>query len=336
MIIKRKLKSQMPSMKRCRLGHSAADDDESPVVKKKRKMNGYFPLNLLGDVAAGIIPLSGYGLHQIFGGHGGVVAASWCTEISSCAAGEMVSISKEADGAGAVNRTDQVHRPPLVRTSRGRVQVLPSRFNDSILDNWRKESKPNAREITLDEDFKPEKEKPCWKTPKQSVKKGSNEGKFGQQCRKFSALCPEDGNEMVYMGLKNVGTKKKYSSSRSSLTSLHEQLAEVERYPTEEVEEKFNLGRFNKESKGGSRLEQFISGDIVWAKSGKKDPFWPAIVIDPTSQAPAQVLSSCIAGAVCVMFFGYSGNGTRRVRFLISILELFWYLWACMILLTRI
>ncbi|RVW87497.1 Histone-lysine N-methyltransferase ATX4 [Vitis vinifera] len=269
----------MPSMKRCRLGHSAADDDESPAAKKKRKMNGYFPLNLLGDVAAGIIPLSGYGLQRIFGGHVGDVEASWCTEISTCA-GEVVSKSKDGDGVGAMNRAAQVHRPPLVRTSRGRVQVLPSRFNDSILDNWRKESKPNAREIILDEDFEPEKEKPY-------------------------------GDEMGYVGFKNVGTKKKYSSSRSSLTSLHEQLAEVERYPTDEVEEKFGLGRVDRESKGGSRLEEFISGDIVWAKSGKKDPFWPAIVIDPTSQAPGQVLSSCIAGAVCVMFFGYSGNGSR-------------------------
>ncbi|WKA07632.1 hypothetical protein VitviT2T_025430 [Vitis vinifera] len=310
MIIKRNLKSKMPSMKRCRLGHSAADDDESPAAKKKRKMNGYFPLNLLGDVAAGIIPLSGYGLQRIFGGHVGDVEASWCTEISTCA-GEVVSKSKDGDGVGAMNRAAQVHRPPLVRTSRGRVQVLPSRFNDSILDNWRKESKPNAREIILDEDFEPEKEKPCSKTPKQSVKKGLNEGKFGHQCRKFSALCQEDGDEMGYVGFKNVGTKKKYSSSRSSLTSLHEQLAEVERYPTDEVEEKFGLGRVDRESKGGSRLEEFISGDIVWAKSGKKDPFWPAIVIDPTSQAPGQVLSSCIAGAVCVMFFGYSGNGSR-------------------------
>lgn len=313
MIIKRNLKSKMPSMKRCRLGHSAADDDESPVVKKKRKINGCFPLSLLGDVAAGIIPLSGYSLHQMFGGHGGHVEASWCTEISSCAASEFVSKSKDAVGAGAVNPTDQVHRPPLVRTSRGRVQVLPSRFNDSILDNWRKESKPNAREIILDEDFEPEKEKPCWKTLKQCVKKGSNEGKLGQQCRKFPALSPEDGNEMMYVGFKNVSTKKKYSSSRSSLTSLHEQLAEV--YPTEEVEEKLDLRRVNKESKVGSRIEEFIPGDIVWAKSGRKDPFWPAIVIDPTLQAPGQVLSSCIAGTVCVMFFGYSGNGTRRVSF---------------------
>ncbi|KAL6320411.1 hypothetical protein AAG906_007108 [Vitis piasezkii] len=269
MIIKRNLKSKMPSMKRCRLGHSAVDDDESPAAKKKRKMNGYFPLNLLGDVAAGIIPLSGYGLQRIFGGHVGDVEASWCTEISTCA-GEVVSKSKDGDG-----------------DVKGRVQVLPSRFNDSILDNWRKESKPNAREIILDEDFEPEKEKPCSKTPKQSVKKGLNEGKFGHQCRKFSALCQEDGDEMGYVGFKNVGTKKKYSSSRSSLTSLHEQLAEVERYPTDEVDEKFGLGRVDRESKGGSRLEEFISGDIVWAKSGKKDPFWPAIVIDPTSQAPA-------------------------------------------------
>lgn len=335
MIIKRNLKSQMPSLKRCRLGHSAAEDDDSPSAKKKRKMNGYFPLNLLGDVAAGIIPLSGFGLHQILGGHGRDVAASWYTEISSCAAGEVVSKSLDGDDAGARNRAAQVHRPPLVRTSRGRVQVLPSRFNDSILDNWRKESKPNAREIVVDEDFEPTKEKPCWKTPKQGVKRGLNDGKMGHQCRKLSALSQEDGDEVVCMGLKNVGTKKKYSSSRSSLTSLHEHLAGVQRYQTDEVQEKFGWRRLGKESKDYSRLDAFNSGDIVWAKSGKKDPFWPAMVIDPTTQAPRQVLSSSIAGAVCVMFFGYSGNGNRRVSFNFYT-GLFWLLWIYIILLTRI
>ncbi|XP_049405651.1 histone-lysine N-methyltransferase ATX5-like [Solanum stenotomum] len=50
--------------------------------------------------------------------------------------------------------------------------------------------------------------------------------------------------------------------------------------------------------------EGFNSGDIVWGHC----PAWPAIVLDSETQDPQ--LSR--AGTVCVMFFGYSGNGTQR------------------------
>lgn len=59
--------------------------------------------------------------------------------------------------------------------------------------------------------------------------------------------------------------------------------------------------------------EDFVLGDVVWAKSGKKCPVWPALVIDPLQHAPEVVLNSCVAGALCVMFFGYSGAGHNRV-----------------------
>lgn len=62
------------------------------------------------------------------------------------------------------------------------------------------------------------------------------------------------------------------------------------------------------------RPEDFAVGDILWAKCGKKYPAWPAIVIDPWVNAPDLVLRCCVPGALCVMFFGYSKNGTQRVR----------------------
>jgi hypothetical protein len=61
--------------------------------------------------------------------------------------------------------------------------------------------------------------------------------------------------------------------------------------------------------------EDFALGDIVWAKCGKRYPWWPAIVIDPILQAPDAVLSCCVPGAICIMFYGYSKNGTQRVYF---------------------
>jgi hypothetical protein len=59
--------------------------------------------------------------------------------------------------------------------------------------------------------------------------------------------------------------------------------------------------------------EDFVLGDVVWARSGKKSPTWPALVIDPMLHAPEVVLNSCVPGALCVMFFGYSANGHGRV-----------------------
>ncbi|KAK6936693.1 PWWP domain [Dillenia turbinata] len=102
------------------------------------------------------------------------------------------------------------------------------------------------------------------------------------------------------MGFKNFDVRRYYSSSRSSLISLQEQMFEVEN------------GRLGEKSERRYGVDDFAAGDIVWAKSGKREPAWPAIVIDPVSQAPEQVLYACVPGTVCVMFFGYSGNGKQR------------------------
>ncbi|CAH8348109.1 unnamed protein product [Eruca vesicaria subsp. sativa] len=47
-------------------------------------------------------------------------------------------------------------------------------------------------------------------------------------------------------------------------------------------------------------------------KSGKVEQFWPAIVIDPMTQAPELVLHSCIPDSACVVFFGHSENENER------------------------
>ncbi|CAK9146571.1 unnamed protein product [Ilex paraguariensis] len=321
MIIKRNLKSAMPSLKRCRVGDSVGEDDENSGNPKKRKVkNGYYPLHLLGEVAAGIIPFNGYGLSRLLaaGGDGRLAAARWCTE------DEVESTSNADEGMKeSCDRVQETSRPPLVRTSRGRVQVLPSRFNDSILDNWKKEkSKPNAKGSNLDPEFTPYEEKFSFKNPKIRRQIGNtklNHDKFGYQCRKFHPLLEQDREEFECQGLKSFDVRK-YSTSRSSLTSLHEHLADNERFPNEEVEEAIDLSRINgllEEEKEGRKNgvygpEDFVSGDIVWAIPGKHCPAWPAIVLDPETQAPQQVLSFRVVGAVCVMFFGYSGNGTQR------------------------
>ncbi|XP_042505067.1 histone-lysine N-methyltransferase ATX5-like isoform X2 [Macadamia integrifolia] len=347
MIIKRNLKSKMPTLKRCKLGEPGFEDDESSGVPKKRKTNGYCPLDLLGEVAASRIPETGFGFRRRFGNDGeefSSLAASWCTEVSYCP-GEVESEPRRRQGWRVKNHSAEVFRPPLVKTARGRVQVLPSRFNDSVLDPWKKEkTKTIASErIFTTEAALCKKEKFNCKIPKfdnRITKKQRKEDKFAWQSPKLAPLYrdeadeedeeeeeeeaeeeedddeEEEEEEMGNLGFKSFDIRK-YSSSRSSLTSLHEPLTEVI-----EVEEPLrifdltcrdrSLKENNEKRKGFYRPEDFVLGDIVWAKSGKRYPAWPAIIIDPMLQAPERVLNSCVAGAICVMFFGFSGIGIER------------------------
>lgn len=317
MIIKKNLKSVMPSLKRCRIAVSGGDDEESYRNRKKRKANNdFYPLHLLGDVAARVIPFSGYGLQRILGERGSgrppaaAAAVSWCTEVS-CSPG--VAESELKGNESCQTTAQEAPRPPLVRTSRGRVQVLPSRFNDSVLDNWKKDrTKGSVKES--DPEFNPYKEKTSAKNSKLRGDIVNKKYKVNHQCSKFSSVLEDEIEDIGPPGY-NV---RKYSSSRSSLTSLTEQYAEIgEMEEPEDIIDLSGIGEFAKEEvKRKGQIygpDDFVSGDVVWAISGRHSPAWPAIVLDPEIQAPQQVLNFRVADAVCVMFFGYSGNGTQRV-----------------------
>ncbi|XP_010521391.1 PREDICTED: histone-lysine N-methyltransferase ATX5-like [Tarenaya hassleriana] len=316
MIIKRKLKTRMPSLKRCKFGNSASDDDDgggTAVARKKRKVNlgCYYPLNLLGVVAAGIVPVNLNG--GIRSPREKEFAASWCTEVS-CSPGEVESKSngRPDSGRGSV-RAAEVSRPPLVRTSRGRVQVLPSRFNDSVIENWRKESKTSSVQ-DYEEEAECRKVKPSFRVPKASnhvLKSKHPKEKSGRSDHKYSELCEEEEDDDCEQGVGyNSSYMKKYMSSRSTLTSINEQkfIEDEPRLPVERLQEDEN----HTKKDGIYGPEDFYSGDLVWAKSGTKEPFWPAIVIDPMTQAPELVLRACVPDAACVMFFGHSGNENER------------------------
>ncbi|PPD92204.1 hypothetical protein GOBAR_DD10879 [Gossypium barbadense] len=268
MIIKRNLKSQMPSLKRCKLGSSVGEyEDNSGRARKKRKINGYYPLALLGEVAAGTIP---FNLHHIITSAEADkgFSASWCTEVS-CSPDEVESKSNGLDSSKAKNQTVEITRPPLVRTSRGRVQNMKNR---------------------------------------------RAEEKNGYKGRKYTTLCEEDGREAEYARTFDI---RKYSSSRSTLTKVHERFVKEEKYvngvDTFDLTTGKQASLENGERKDGLYGPQdFYSGDIVWARPGKREPFWPAIVIDPMTQAPELVLRSCIPEAACVMFFGHPGTESER------------------------
>ncbi|XP_010433292.1 PREDICTED: histone-lysine N-methyltransferase ATX4 [Camelina sativa] len=266
MIIKRKFKTQIPSLKRCKLGNSANES------RKKRKTNlgggHYYPLNLLGEIAAGIVPGTG--------------SASWCSEMKPVEVQEPMSRRRSED-SGAVRDPPlaEVSRPPLVRTSRGRIQVLPSRFNDSVLENWRKDSKSDCDDL--------------------------EEGVVECRNDKVSSF---RGSTVGNLKNKQLDRSRKCSSALYKETTFHEERGEARASRVDRPREDDDKKIMKKDGSYGP--ENFYSGDLVWAKSGKKEPFWPAIVIDPMTQAPELVLRSCIPDAACVVFFGHSGNENER------------------------
>lgn len=308
MIVKRSLKSVMPSMKRCRAGGWGGEDDGDGGSRKRRKTGR--------DVGAIPIPISQYGIQRILAAKS---AASWCAGVKgSYCPGETEAKSKAKKSGG--NRTvakqekqESPSKPALVRSSRGRVQVLPARLKDSIIDPWKKESKGGMKEEAEDPEFDPLKDKCSSKGTKVRGELGNY--KNGSKVPSFF----ENG------GMKSLSSKK-YSSSRSTLTSLRGNVAEAEEdeeleddEEDDEEEEDIELSsidRFCKEEvKRKGKVfgpKDFGFGEVVWAISGTS-PAWPAIILDPESQAPPKVLNYRIAGAACVMFFGYSSNGTQRV-----------------------
>uniref|UniRef100_A0A1D1ZA96 Histone-lysine N-methyltransferase ATX4 n=1 Tax=Anthurium amnicola TaxID=1678845 RepID=A0A1D1ZA96_9ARAE len=349
MIIKRSLRSKMPNLKRCKAAapsptceEDGCGDSHHSRRKRRKEGGGFHPLELLGDVAAGRIPFVMGGLyrprgfpeyeHEDFSS--AAATLSWCSEVSFCY-GEVESESRVgrraevgrgrgvggevAPAPGAVAEA----RAPVVRTSRGRVQVLPSRFNDSVLlDPWKKE-KPKSKGLNAgvcdEEELVCVEEEPV--VPKNEIFRP----KFGSKVVDPSLLALLEEEEECYLACRNFGVKK-HSTSRSTLTSLHETVHEAEgkfqkpKVKTEPQEERYervckdsSLSEEHLERKKDLYLlEEFVCGDIVWAKCGKRYPTWPAVVIDPIRQAPQTVLNSCIPGALCVMFYGYSGNGYER------------------------
>lgn len=280
------MNSKTLKMKRCKdEEESGIEDNDTCVRSKKRKVNvkGYYPLGLIGK-AGGKISANGY--------------RSW----KKCSDDSSSEVSGEA----------QSKKPPLVRTSRGRTQVLPSRFSDSIVLPLKKnKGKFSGLELTNYQNV--------------DVVYGEmkNPSRFGVRVKKertsssqlYDSIVEEDIGQLSY---KNFDCRK-FSRECSPLRPI----VKVEESIPIVVDVSVNgsdlvcIDRVvSKESvvkrKDFFRPEDFALGDVVWARSGKRYPLWPAIVIDPVTRAPDSVLKSCIVGAICVMFFGYSSNGKER------------------------
>ncbi|KAA8516176.1 hypothetical protein F0562_019355 [Nyssa sinensis] len=320
MIVKRTMKFEMPNLKRCKVeDFDCEDDDACSVNPKKQKTNGYYS-----------IPIRGFG--QVHGedveDYDSIVN-SWCTGVS-CYAGEVESNSKNHRGRGVVAQSLEGYRPPLFKSSRGRVQVLPSRFNDSVIDSWKKDRSNDGETVMFNDERMKHGSPYCGA---QVFKKRHIEDKFNFEKQKFNQFSVEaEEGEVGCTGFKDIDTKiyssfhctglkdfeaKMYSSSHSSVTSINQAnfspLVETEEYPPKSFNSFTGVEKLAKvkteKRKDFYRPEDFVLGDIVWAKSGRKYPAWPAIVIDPLWQAPETVLRACVPGTICVMFYGPSKNG---------------------------
>ncbi|XP_074273145.1 histone-lysine N-methyltransferase ATX3-like [Silene latifolia] len=218
----------------------------------------------------------------------------------------------------------------LQKTSKGRVPSVPTRFNDSTVVGSRKSKSKFAdiesgvHEIYLkrrdsNDNVKCNvKNKRDYDSSDRSyvVKNEYNEPKLSLPSYRYHPYC-EDAEES---GLSSVDISNGYIYSNgmidpwnsSTLVASNEFLSMGGRPLLSEK----GVGRLSrvktKQTKTAYGPQDFALGDIVWAKSGKRFPAWPAIVIDPMLQAPEALLSSCIPGSICVMYFGYSKNGTQR------------------------
>ncbi|GLT79768.1 hypothetical protein SLA2020_512450 [Shorea laevis] len=300
MIIKRTMKFEMPNLKRCKVEEPGCDDEDEDsgytVKPKRRKANGY---------------------HHSFGGFEDLSSGSdcWSSE-GRYWAGELNSnLKQKRESSRGVDRV----KPPLLKSSRGRTRMLPSRLSDAVLDEWRnKKSVVEDPDSSSDDDeLDEERENFHFGRPKfdEIV---YLERKFKHESSKYHPVFKRKREEEAGRVRVSNFDYRRYLSSRGS-KSLMNDMRSSRFVENGEYMPSYNytgLGRLGEDRAGKRKevykLEDFSLGDIVWAKCGKRYPTWPAIVIDPILQAPESVLSCCVPGAICVMFFGYSKNGTQR------------------------
>lgn len=283
MIIKRTGNLEMRSMKRCKMERQGYDDCGEEEIfydyegnPKRLKSNGYYSYGEFDDFSSG----SGYWSSE---------ESYWAVEFES----NSMNLNKAKQNKKSSKRN---FKPPLLKSSRGRTQTLPSRFNDAVLDSWksRKLRVDYADSSLEDDEFD-----------------GSRylKDKYGYGSSDLYLISKRrEERGMSCVGINNSYEYGSYLDSSSSTLLETEETVPYNSFK--------GIERLKKE-RGGKRKdvykpEDFALGDLVWAKCGKRYPTWPAIVIDPILQAPESVLSCCVPGAICVMFFGYSKNGTQR------------------------
>lgn len=303
MIFKRNQRSEILALRRCNAAGGGGEDEGGGNHRPRKRWRGdeFFPVELLGNVPASSIPYAAYGFR-------------W---------------SEEPESPAEATQLPAAARPPVVRTSRGRTQVLPSRFNDSVLiDPWKKE--------------KPVKPPVPVKTEHLVHKNGVRRDRVAISDRSFALSELDDDDDEKAMVARcqarsNSGGSR-YLASCSTLTSVHDQphnnyhrkevmlrhyyeeddyrkevmLRHYYEEDDEEYEDDVDDEEEDEEYEEEKEeifhcTEKFVYGDIVWAKLGKRQPMWPGVVVDPTQEASAEAMPPQPRGVsvVCVMLFGW-------------------------------
>lgn len=182
--------------------------------------------------------------------------------------------------------------PPLLKSKRGRRQMLPTKFNDSVLHPWKKEK--------LEDDS-------IARLPDKDELESVRNVRSKKLKREESAECVVKKKQIG--GPLKEACLEPHSSSRSSVTSIDEGISCIS--PLVDSSKKQLEVKVVAKKDDFFEPGDFSIGDMVWAKCGKSFPAWPAIVIDPLWQAPESVVRACVPDTLCVMFYGYSRTGRR-------------------------
>lgn len=235
-MIKPMVKSKMPNVKRCKLEEIDVEKTEDernhcpvPSFSKKRRTATEFAAN--ADNSACFIEFDD-------------VVSSWCNGVP-CTPDDLKSNSASIQ---------------LLKSSRGRVSVCPSKFNDSVISLWKNEN------------------------DNQSLNKRKN---------------PFCDSELVSKR-QIVEVDVRFEDAATSMGSYISNGNEQGRRTVKNVKRNEYYGP-----------QDFVAGDLVWAKCSKRFPAWPAVVIDAQQEAPPAVLKAYVPNTACVMFYGYSKRGKR-------------------------
>ncbi|KAG6575299.1 Histone-lysine N-methyltransferase ATX3, partial [Cucurbita argyrosperma subsp. sororia] len=286
------MKFQTPNLKRCKLEEPDSADYMYSVNSKKRRTDGYYSCGLQPEV------------EDFSTGSG-----SWYND-GFYWGDEFERSSNQLNGQRVLNRSIKKLRPPLLKSSRGRIQMLPSRFSDSVLHVWKNEgSKVDFTDSSTEEDEDGVSAEPRIRNKGLALSK-QQRWKDNYRLKNSEWDSPGKSEEAEekeggFVGFSNLNGSG-YFSSKTVLP------LEEEQKPTRLTYTCAKTDTNSERRKHIYKPEEFALGDLVWAKCGKRYPAWPAVVIDPLLQAPEAVLKSCVPGSICVMFFGYSKNGTQR------------------------
>ncbi|KAL9269673.1 Histone-lysine N-methyltransferase ATX3-like protein [Drosera capensis] len=296
------VKLEMPISKSGKFEYSAYGKKLAMCNNRKRKSQGVVPV----DVA---VKVENHDDETALKSNCCLSDGSHCSEGNECS--PMID-------SGECRESWQV-KPSRSKTSRGHVAVLPSKYNESVVNSKVKYRgiESGGGDIYLE---RRDNKKIKLEAAELDMCVDKKECALNLPSYKYHPYCQSvEDDGMDCLGFDDYGQSQS-TSLRSSLTSINgwssQPLAEAGEYMSKLISNVMAAGAMRKpigdRRKSVYKPEHFALGDIVWAKSGKRYPAWPAIVIDPMVEAPEAVLSSCVPGALCVMYFGYSRKGAKQ------------------------